>query len=274
MSDSFNHQCLFPSLFTADVPSAPHLLLKHGASTTIADYQGEMPLHAAALGGDLYVFRRFLRSAAEDALLTVNNYSETLLHYAAAGGNIGVLRFLLETGVARDMADTGMPTANGWNPVPLRPGPNTHTWPLSAGRPEDPPRCGARDATSPRPWRGRGGRDCRGVVCPTLPNLLRTHAGDVGFSALAEFVRKGPPLGAKAKGLKWSWWSGPLWSCVKGYISFEDGFPWGFRMGVVSEVAPEGVFEAEATTALEWAARFGARAVERVLLERDGPAVS
>lgn len=255
-----------------------HLLIEHGASTTIADYSGEMPLHVAAFGSDLYLFRRFFRSAAEVALSTTNNHGETLLHYAAAGGNIGVLRFLLEMEAAKDMTDIDMPAANGWTllhcalaptridsfcPQAVRKTPQdvVHAARLLLDRGADAARVTAE---------GWSALHC--LAC------YETHAGDTRFSALAEeLVWMGAPLGAKARGLREDWWSGLLWSGVEGYSPSEDGFPWGFRMGVVSEVAPEGVFEAEATTALEWAGRFGARAVEKVLLERErtgGSAVS
>ena len=204
-----------------------------------------------------------------------NNHGETLLHSAAAGGNIAVLRFLLETGAAKDI---DMPTANGWTLLHCALAP-TH---------KDSP-CVNEDHKAPQDAvqaarllldRGADARLVTGEGWSVLHCLAcyKTHAGDTRFSALAEeLIHMGTPLDAKARGLKEEWWRKMPRHREEGYCPNEDRFPWGFRMQVLSEEDPEGVFETEMTTALEWARRFGGKAVEGVLLEREQgeePAVS
>lgn len=74
------------------------LLLAHGAltTTTAADHGGETPLHVAAFGSDLYTFQRYLGPGLAQDILSTNNHGESLLHYAAAGGKVATLRFLLK----------------------------------------------------------------------------------------------------------------------------------------------------------------------------------
>ena len=76
-----------------------------------------MPLHAAAFGSDLYTFRRYLGSSlAQDVLSSTNNHGESLLHYAAAGGKVGILRFLLEESPQTNL-DVSRANSNGWAPL-------------------------------------------------------------------------------------------------------------------------------------------------------------
>ena len=249
-----------------------HLLLEHGACPTIADYNGETPLHAAAFGSPLHLFRRFLHSAANDfALSTTNNYGETLLHYAAAGGNIGVLRFLLEMDVEKDiMTDIDMPTENGWTLLHCALAP-THIeghYPQAARKTFQDAILAARLLLD----RGADAGRLTAEGWSTLHCLAgyKTHAGDTRFSALAEdLVRMGAPVGAKARGLHEEWWWRLPRNRDNGYNPHEYGFPWGFRLTLLSEENPAGVFEADVTTAREWAGRVGGKAVEKVLLERE-----
>lgn len=43
-------------------------------------------------------------------------------------------------------------------------------------------------------------------------------------------------------------------------------FHWGFRFREIADMAPEGLFTAEATTALDWSRVYRSKAVEGVLL--------
>ncbi|KAL6886416.1 ankyrin [Trichoderma longibrachiatum] len=96
--------------------TAIRLLLQHGASVTQPDNAGECPLHWAAYGLDLRLFRLYHSSCPEigrDALLQVtNNYGETLLHFAAAGCRMEVMEFLISQGL-----DVNARNANGWTPL-------------------------------------------------------------------------------------------------------------------------------------------------------------
>ena len=197
----------------------------------------------------------------------INNHGETLLHYAAAGGNIAVLRFLLELGAPKDME---MSTTNGWTLLHCALAPTYKDSPCVQEDHKSP-----QDAVQAARLLLDCGADARRVTAEGWSALhclacYKTHAGDTRFSALAEeLLQKGAPLGAKARGLKEEWWWQVPRNREEGYSPDEDRFPWGSRMEVLSEEAPEGVFEAEMTTALVWAGKFGGKAVERVLLERE-----
>ncbi|KAL6872999.1 ankyrin [Trichoderma novae-zelandiae] len=96
--------------------TAIRLLLQHGASVTQPDNAGECPLHWAAYGLDLRLFRLYLSSCpdqAQDApLQLINNHGETLLHFAAAGCRVEVMEFLIAHGL-----DVNAKTSNGWTPL-------------------------------------------------------------------------------------------------------------------------------------------------------------
>ncbi|KAF5120833.1 Ankyrin-3 [Metarhizium anisopliae] len=94
------------------------LLLQHGASVVIQDELGNTPLHYAAFGSNMRIFRLYtsgldVDNSHSDALKSIKNYSgETLLHWAAAGKKIDTLRFLLLSG-----ADVNAANDNGWSPL-------------------------------------------------------------------------------------------------------------------------------------------------------------
>lgn len=96
--------------------TAIRLLLQHGASATQPDNAGECPLHWAAYGLDLRLFRLYLSSypdQGQDGLLRLTNYhGETLLHFAAAGCRAEVMEFLIAQGL-----DVNARTSNGWTPL-------------------------------------------------------------------------------------------------------------------------------------------------------------
>ena len=97
--------------------TAIRLLLRHGANVAQPDKEGETPLHTAAYGLDLRLFRLYLESRAagpeQKALLQLKNqHGETLLHYAAAAGSIETMEYLL----ARDL-DVNVVSEHGWTPL-------------------------------------------------------------------------------------------------------------------------------------------------------------
>lgn len=265
-----------------------HLLLEHGASTTAVDHEGEMPLHAAAFGSDLYTFRRYLGSSlAQDVLSSTNNHGESLLHYAAAGGKVGILRFLLEESPQTNL-DVSRANSNGWAPLicALAPSHNngsfslpTHDedscveWPYSSGSyakagPKTP-----AEAIQAAQLLLSHGADPSAVTAEgwSALHLLACYEslpGDTRFTSLAEaLIHKGAPLQAKARCLTPDWTVGCDWSAAEGYRpEFGGNFPWGFRIRGMAEVASEGVFSAVATTALDWSRVYGSKAVEGVLL--------
>lgn len=245
-----------------------HLLLEHGASPTAADHSGETPLHAAAFGSPLHIFRHLLRSTTTPHVLSVtNNHGETLLHYAAAGGNIPILRFLLESAPDLDVNDCG---PSGWTPLLCALAPT-----LIGDAPD--PQCPSlktfEAAVQAAQLLLSHGADAARVSAEGWSALhclayYKSHPGDTRFSALAEaLVRKGAPLSAGARYLEPDPMYGGEWS-ETGFAA-SGGFPWGYRMGRLVEAAPEGAFSGEEATALGWARRFGARAVEGVLLSHS-----
>jgi ankyrin repeat protein len=92
------------------------LLLQHKASVSQPDNAGECPLHRAAYGLDLRLFRLYLSSRpdqGQDALLQLTSHNgETLLHFAAAGCRIEVMEFLVAQGL-----DINAKNSTGWTPL-------------------------------------------------------------------------------------------------------------------------------------------------------------
>jgi len=89
------------------------LLLEYGGSPEARDSKGETPLHLAALKGPLEKLEWCLAKCSDPkALMTVNNHGESLLHYAAAGGEGDIVEFLIDHGL-----DVNAKTNNGWTPL-------------------------------------------------------------------------------------------------------------------------------------------------------------
>ncbi|KAI0383639.1 ankyrin repeat-containing domain protein [Hypomontagnella monticulosa] len=90
------------------------LLLSKGANVTTGDDEGETPLCWAAMNCSTDIFRLYLSHCVDrDAALSSRNlHGETLLHYAAAGGQYDTIEFLLGCGV-----DVNAISDNGWTPL-------------------------------------------------------------------------------------------------------------------------------------------------------------
>lgn len=93
---------------------ALRLLLQHGASPETANDGGEIPLHAVAYMGTLEHFQLCLASChdADAAIHRRTSNGESHLHYAAAGGRLDIVEFLLSRGLPVDS-----PNGNGWTPL-------------------------------------------------------------------------------------------------------------------------------------------------------------
>ncbi|KAK7993704.1 topoisomerase II-associated protein PAT1 [Apiospora arundinis] len=89
------------------------LLLAKGAKATTRDTEGETPLQQAAMNGTIEVFHIYISSCADrdTALASQNAHGETLLHYAAAGGQYSTIEFLLDSGL-----DINATSQSGWTP--------------------------------------------------------------------------------------------------------------------------------------------------------------
>lgn len=242
-----------------------HLLLEHGASIMAVDHEGETPLHTAAFGTDLYLFRHILRLGTRGAISATNHHGETLLHYAAAGANLSIIRFLLESVDVN--LDVNAANSNGWTPL------------LCVLAPTDWEEGGLKrtpdDTVEVANFLLSRGADAAAMTAEgwsTLHCLARhrNKPGETRFSRLTEtLIQKGAPLRAEARDLESRWW---YHAEVRGRQCWEL-FPWGFRMGRLAGPAIEGVFSAQATTPFEWARRHKAEAVEKVLLARGGASV-
>lgn len=94
--------------------AAMGMLLAHGASPDTPDKRGELPLHTVAHVANLNSFQLYLSHCAnpQAALQSRNDYGETLLHYAAAGGKLDVVEFLLDRGL-----DINASSSDGWTPL-------------------------------------------------------------------------------------------------------------------------------------------------------------
>ncbi|CAI6091801.1 unnamed protein product [Clonostachys chloroleuca] len=92
------------------------LLIEKGASVSCCDNEGNTPLHSAAYGSNLSIFLLYLSAmdpTEKKSMPTlVNNYGETLLHWAAAGGKIEIMEYLISNG-----SDVNEVSANGWTPL-------------------------------------------------------------------------------------------------------------------------------------------------------------
>ncbi|KAJ4855051.1 ankyrin repeats (many copies) domain-containing protein [Trichoderma breve] len=96
--------------------TAIRLVLQHKGSVSQPDNAGECPLHRAAYGLDLRLFRLYLASCPEQSreslLQLTNHHGETMLHYAAAGCHIEVMEVLIAQGL-----DVNAINSNGWTPL-------------------------------------------------------------------------------------------------------------------------------------------------------------
>lgn len=95
--------------------AAIRLLIQHGGSVCQPDQQGETPLHTAAFGLDLRLFQLYLSACREDQqtlLHSKTHREETLLHFAAAGGCVETMSFLISKGL-----DVNARNVNGWTPL-------------------------------------------------------------------------------------------------------------------------------------------------------------
>lgn len=86
---------------TGPVLATAEALLQHRASPEVADHEGETPMHAIAIQGDLEDLKPYLDHChdADAALRQCNIHGELLLHYAGMGKHIDVVEFLLSRGL-------------------------------------------------------------------------------------------------------------------------------------------------------------------------------
>jgi ankyrin repeat protein len=84
------------------------LLLQHGASVTIEDSFGETPIYKVARNWSMLLLKLCLQNCGTE--LPKTSYGETLLHAAAAGNQVEIVRVLLHAGV-----DANETSSCGWS---------------------------------------------------------------------------------------------------------------------------------------------------------------
>jgi ankyrin repeat protein len=97
------------------------VLREAGASITTRNDAGDTPSHWAAEMADTAIFTRHYLPADDEHRLSINQYRETLLHYAAAGGKHATVELLLSSG----KFDVNAANNNSWTPLHCALAPDT-----------------------------------------------------------------------------------------------------------------------------------------------------
>lgn len=236
------------------------LLLKYGASIYHTDQDDNTPIHYAAYGSDMRILRLYIPESIDrdshDAICAMKNkHGETLLHWAAAGGKIDILVYLLSRGAAVNET-----TENGWTPIMCALVPCK-----GAGKQ-------AGDALRAAGLLLLHGADPLSSTPDGLTALhcLALHTDDeqtTGAAKLAEeLVMRGASVEARAPMLVSSWRSSLSQGHPEAPVA-NYSYPWGFRAQKMMALAgsqPEMVKLGLAP--LHWAAHHGALGVTKVLL--------
>lgn len=273
-----------------------HLLtpLEYGASVSIGDENGETPLHLASFSFPRETFVLWLshgQDAQYKSLVQSNNHGESLLHYAAAGGNIEVLQYLLELDMIaskfpegsggidaetmRHIREQGAlqvnaASRNGWTPFLCA---LTRTVHAPTER-----RLGSKSifheksgadalraaqlllsaGADPSLISAEGWTPLHNLAGHTFPDTQDAKAA----TALAEeLIATGADVNARAPAFLHGWWEGG--ASHKG-VPWQWRLPWGFRAAKLMAEYPGAA--RRGITPLHWAAENGCVCVARVLL--------
>lgn len=249
--------------------TAIRLLLRHGSNVAQPDKEGETPLHAAAYGLDLRLFRLYLESRAagaeQKALLQLKNqHGETLLHYAAAAGSIETIEYLL----ARDL-DVNAASEQGWTPLLCALTPTT----FDRGEGTE-VKSQAKAVQAAQYLLAHGADPCivssEGWTPLHALALHRDPENDTSGAAAAkqlaqDLLVRGVDPEARA----------PLLSPYRRTAFASPGMPWGYRLGAAMDhldTLSMGLRGRLPT--LHWAAERGAAGIIRALLAHGGVSVA
>ncbi|RYP19210.1 hypothetical protein DL767_009695 [Monosporascus sp. MG133] len=240
---------------------------------TCADEEGETPLHWAAMNCNTDIFRLYLSHCADEnaALSSQNLHGETLLHYAAAGGQSATIEFLLSRGL-----DVNANSGNGWTPLVCALAPTQLGDPLGRFRTRR-SKSEAEAVNAARLLLSHGANPtiitaegwtlfhCVG----SYPQKQDDEADTSATAAVLaqELVSRDdmPPLDSRAQGFHWP----GLWHILDAArLDLYGSEPWGYRVG--KTLARCSAIETDMTkhdlTPLHWAADRGAVGVVKVLI--------
>jgi ankyrin repeat protein len=233
--------------------TAIRLLLQHKGSVSQPDNRGECPIHRAAYGLDLRLFRLYLNSGSDRdraVLLRLTNHSgETLLHFAAAGCRIDTMEFLIAQGL-----DVNAKNSNGWTPIlcaltPIAWNSYSSKSPTEAMQAAHYLLSQGTDAsiTTDEGW------------TPLHALALHCNADASGKAAdlAQDLISRGANPEARA----------PLLSPNATTWDLPFSFPWGYRLReAMADPSPPNIIIRPALTPLFWAAERGAVGVIKTLI--------
>lgn len=273
-----------------------HLLtpLDYDASVSIGDENGETPLHLASFSFPRETFRLWLshrRETQYESLLQTNNHGESLLHYAAAGGNIEVLQYLLELDVnaskfpegsegisaaaMRQIREQGglqvnAASSNGWTPflcalsrtvqapTERRLGSKSILHEKSGADALRTAQLLLSAGADPSLISAEGWTPLHSLAGHTFPDTQDAAAA----AALAEdLIARDAEVNARAPAFFHLWWEG---SARYKSVPWQWRLPWGFRVAKLMAEYPGAA--RLGITPLHWAAENGCVCVARVLL--------
>ncbi|KAK0625810.1 ankyrin repeat-containing domain protein [Immersiella caudata] len=244
----------------ASVP-ALRLLLEHGASPEVGDQEGEASLHAVAYSGDLERLQLCLAHCPDPGaalrLRTRAPHGKSLLHYAAAGGQEGIVDFLLRSGL-----DVNSTNGNGWTPLLCALTPTDNKWPSTACR-------AARlllDHGADAKFVSEEGWSPLHALVSQVVHLRSSFGNERGEDIVPlarELIARGASLDAEAAAIR-----------SNGVTQEQLSGKWGSRMGKLCNDVPVKATDLKAlpnaepdTTPLMWAYRVGAMGIFDAIME-------